>query len=291
MENNYKNLTIVIVLYDSDKLVLQSFEKLKNFQIIVVDNGKNDLILDKIKKYPNILKILSKNKNLGYARAINFAYENILTDFFLVINPDLVISEESIINLINVLKNNNDCAIAAPITTPDKDYYGIFPEKGKGVKRNQNEIKLCKILENSKIEGECCVDVAKGCALLINSSYFKKINMFNEKYFLFWEEIDFCRKVRKNKLSVIVTPKSEAHHAQESSSKKNLLTFSIRTYHHELSPLIYFGSKKLSKIIIWRLLKYIFRTFSYLLILNFKKSFSNFLKFLATFNYFIGIYG
>ena len=38
-----------------------------------------------------------------------------------------------------------------------------------------------------KLNGPCCVDVTKGCALLIKSENFRKINMFNEKFFLFWD--------------------------------------------------------------------------------------------------------
>ena len=66
-------------------------------------------------------------------------------------------------------------------------------------------------LLNSKIEGEVCVDVAKW-ALLIKTEEFKNIGGFNEKLFIFWEEIDLCRRFRSRKLSVIVTPKSNVKH-------------------------------------------------------------------------------
>ena len=109
--------------------------------------------------------------------------------------------------------------------------------------------------------------------------------MFNEKFFLFWEEIDLCKKFREKKFSIILSPEVIASHKGSGSTKNDLYTYIIRIYHHELSPLIYFKVNRFSKILYWRLFKYLFRTVSYFLILNIKKSLKNFLKFLATFNY------
>ena len=97
MNKIYKDITIVTVLYNSKKSAQSFFNNLENFRIIVVDNGKNEEILEKIKDYKNI-KIVSKNKNIGYGSAVNFAVRNVTTKFFLILNPDL-----KIINLIKPL--------------------------------------------------------------------------------------------------------------------------------------------------------------------------------------------
>ena len=82
MNKIYEDITIVTVLYNSAQINEIFFENLKNFKTIVVDNGKNEEILDKIKTYKNI-EVISKNKNLGYGNAVNFAFKNITTKFFL----------------------------------------------------------------------------------------------------------------------------------------------------------------------------------------------------------------
>ena len=61
----YKKITIVIVLYDSADLVLECFKSIKNFRIIIVDNGKNEKILKKIENDFNIEKIFISKKMLG----------------------------------------------------------------------------------------------------------------------------------------------------------------------------------------------------------------------------------
>ncbi len=290
MSPDLNKITVVLVLYNSQKKIIKNLEKIKNFKIVIVDNGKNDDIIENLKKFPNIEKILSKNKNLGYGRAINYAVENINTDFFLILNPDLSIDENSVEKLYSTLINNEDCAMVAPVTVPDKDFYGIFPEKGKGVARNKNEIKSCLMLEETKLAGETCVDVAKGCVLLLKKKFFEEVNKFDENYFLFWEEIDLCKKFRERKLSVIINTSVTALHNEGSSSENNILNFYIRNYHKELSPLIYFKNNRFSKFIFIRLFKYFFRAFGYLLILNFKNSLKNISKLMANLNYILNFY-
>ena len=288
MSKIYNEITIITVLYNSSEIVDSFFDSLKNFKIIVVDNGKNEKILERIKNFKNI-QVISKNKNLGYGRAINFAFDNISTNFFLVLNPDLSIDVSSIENMLNTLNQYNDCGMVAPVTLPDKDFYGAFPERNLKSVVSSNEIKSRELLLNSQIEGELCVDVAKGCALLINAKQFKNVGKFDERYFLFWEEIDLCRKFRLNKTCVIITPKSKAQHKQGKSSKSNFQNFLIKTFHNEYSPLIYFNVQKFESFHLRKIIKYLFRGFSYLVILNVKKSVINFVKLIANIKYFFDL--
>ena len=287
--SQYKNkdLTIIIVIYNSTDKIIDLLQQLHNFEIIIVNNGKNEHIISKIKAHKNVKSIISKEKNIGFGRGVNFAFENIDSKYFLVLNPDILINENDILKLLDIIINDKSCGIVSPLISSDSDSFGAFPEKGKGVERNLNQIKCSKMLVENTPSGNCCVDVTKGCVLLINSEFFKKVGMFNEKFFLFWEEIDLCKKFRKAKLSVILVPEIKVIHEEGTSSKNNLSNFIIRTFNKEISPLIYFKSKKLNLNLLVKILKYFFRTFSYLIILNLKNSLKNFLKLLATLSYIV----
>ena len=284
---NYKTLTIVIVIYNSSNAILDLLNNLKNFKIIIVDNGRNDHIIDKIKTHQNITNIISKNINIGFGKGVNLAFEKISSDYFLVLNPDITINEENINNLLDIIIKNEDCGIVSPLIIPDKDSFGAFPEKGKGINRNAIEKKSSQIQDKILPEGHCCVDVTKGCVLLIRSKHFRKVGMFDEKFFLFWEEIDLCKRFRKEKLSVIMAPEIKVTHNEGSSVKKNIRNFIIRNYYKELSPLIYFNVNKFNSSLYLKMIKYFLRTFAYLVLFNFKKSLSNVLKLTAIFNYLI----
>ena len=270
--SQYKNkdLTIIIVIYNSTDKIIDLLQQLNNFEIIIVNNGKNEHVISKIKAHKNVKSIISKEKNIGFGRGVNFAFENIDSKYFLVLNPDMLINENDILKLLEIIINDKSCGIVSPLISSDSDSFGAFPEKGKGVERNLNQIKCSKMLVENAPSGNCCVDVTKGCVLLINSEFFKKIGMFNEKFFLFWEEIDLCKKFRQAKLSVILAPEIKVIHQEGTSSKNNLSNFIIRTFNKEISPLIYFNSKKFNLNLLIKILKYFFRTFSYLTILNVK---------------------
>ena len=100
--NISNQITVVIVLYNSSNLIFDCLNSLNKFSIILVDNGKNLHLLEKLQKRKNI-KIISKNKNLGYAKAVNFAFEFIKSPYFLTLNPDITIDENSIFRLLETV--------------------------------------------------------------------------------------------------------------------------------------------------------------------------------------------
>ena len=283
--NMNNKITIVIVLYNSTELIIDCLKSLTKFNIIIVDNGKNCNLLDALERHKNI-KIISKNKNLGFGNAINFAFESVKTEFFFILNPDILIEEAAILKLLHTALNYENCAIVAPLNVPDLDSYGVLPEKRNLFEKNK-DFSLNIYDLKYEPEGEICVDVAKGCALLINSKYFKEVDFFTKKYFLFWEEIDLCRKFKKKKLSIIVNPSSVAYHNQGKSSKLTLYNYFLRSYHSELSPLYYFDVKINSAHIYKNMLKYFFRIFSYLCVLNIKNSLKNLSKLSANIAYLV----
>ena len=284
-KNNLLEITVIIVLYRSSNLVIDLLSKIKNLKIIIVDNGGNKNILDEIKSLNSDIKIVTAKKNIGFGKGINFAFQHVNTEYFIVLNPDLLIEEEDIKNLYRTIRTNQNCAIVAPITKPDRDFYGIFPEKGKGVKRTKEQNITAKKLDNQIIEGEFCTDVVKGCAMLIDSKIFKEIGMFDIRFFLFWEEIELCKRIREKKFSVIVCNNAFATHKSGLSSKQDLLTYFLRCYHNELSPFFYYNVKKMSLNLLWKMLKYFLRSFTYLGIFNIKNSIKNIAKFFAILNY------
>ena len=76
-------ITIVIVIYNSTDIIFNCLKHLNDFDIIIVNNGKNAKVLDKLSSKNNI-KIISPGKNVGMGKGANFAFESIQTDFFFI---------------------------------------------------------------------------------------------------------------------------------------------------------------------------------------------------------------
>jgi hypothetical protein len=97
--------------------------------------------------------------------------------------------------------------------------------------------------------------------------------------------MELARRIRLNKLSMILCQEASADHLQGTGTKKNIRSNYIKEYHAELSPLIYFKVDKKSFFLKKRIIKYLFRIFTYFLILNIKNCIKNLAKFSAIFYY------
>lgn len=281
----FEAVTIIVVLYKSTNIIFECLKNLRNFKIVIVDNGRNGTILEEIRSNYSSVKIIKNKKNLGFGKSVNKAVQEVGGEYFLILGPDCIVNENILEKLLDFAKKF-DAAAVGPWIKDDKSCYGLLPEKGKNIPRNELQKKSAELLNNKKPDGECCVEVHKSAALLIEKRKFIDIGMFNESYFLFWEEIDLCRKYLKMKQSIILSPNIEVIHKESSSVKNDLNTFLLKIFHHELSPLIYFGVGKLSKIIYIRIFKYFIRGILYLLVFNVKNSLKNFVKLAAVFSYF-----
>jgi len=289
MKNNLlDDVTAILVLYKSTEVIFNCLNNLNNIKLIIVDNGGNIEILSEIKKKYKLHKILEPKKNLGLGKASNLALKEINTKYTLSVNPDSVIKEKDIEILINCLQKYNSCAIAVPqIYNDNKIFcgYGIFPEKGKGIIRNECEQNICNALDNHSLTGDVCLDTAEASVMLLNNEIIKEIGFFDEKYFMYWEDMELFRRVRHKKCSVILSSSAFALHNKSRSVKRNYYTDFIINYNSELSPFIYFNIDKKSFFLYKRLFLYFGRFMGYLLIFNINKSLRNLARFSAVSSY------
>ena len=116
-DNLYKEITIVLVLYEEDfKLINQCLENIKNFNIVIIDNAGNKKLKQKINKKFNIIEYVLNPKNVGYSKAVNQGINLCFTDYVFVYQADCMMSIKSIEILFNAHKkcwsfNDNSCDI------------------------------------------------------------------------------------------------------------------------------------------------------------------------------------
>ena len=276
---NLDKVTAVIVLYDASNIVLDCIKNLENTKLIIVDNGRNDPeLIDEIKKSKNLFKYIKTEKNLGFGKGCNLAYKEVKTEFTLFIEADVIINIKNIQNLISSFLRYPKAAITAPVLC---DSNGKNIDKLENLPEYYSNNKDKKIQEinnrlfNSKIEGDVCVNFCWAAIFLTNNKIIDQVGLFDEKYFLFWEDFDLCRRLRKLKIPIIKSFNSFAEHKVAKSTTNSLKTYFIIQKYHILSSYIYFGVDKKDKKLIKKLLLYVFRSFAYLFILNIKKSIKN----------------
>ena len=173
-----EEITFVITTFKSEKIINDCLNSLpvSSPKIIVENSGNNKMKLNLEKNYSNLDCLIMK-ENLGYGKANNIGLSKCKTDFAFILNPDAKLPSNSLKEILDLLKNQDFC-IASPIEAYDQSKK--FNEK--------------KYLE---------VDFVRGFAMVLN---LKKMNFgfFDEKIFLYLEEIDLCKRAIENKQRILL---------------------------------------------------------------------------------------
>jgi GT2 family glycosyltransferase len=175
-------LTIILVSFFSTNRIKKILNKINsNNKIIIVENSLSGEFKKYVESnYKNVRVIIPK-RNLGNGGGINFAIKKIKTRFALYLDIDVTITQKIVKKLYQVAQKKKQWAIIAP------NLKGIKYNKKFFIKKNSYP----NISEMSFVEG---------CCLLFNLPTLKKIGLFDEKIFLYYEENDlYLRCLKKNK--------------------------------------------------------------------------------------------
>ena len=212
-DNLYNKITIVLVLYEEEfKLINKCLESIKHFNIIIIDNAGNKKLKKQINKNFNILKYILNSKNVGYSKAVNQGINLCFTDYVFVYQADCIMSMKSIEILFKAHKRYDNCFLVSP-TTYDLNSKLTFngstsPEKNLG-----NEV--------IQLEGDICVDTIVTAAYLFKKSDMIDIGFFDENFFIYFLDFDFCRTVHNKKKSIIQVFDSKTIHVHGDLKIKN----------------------------------------------------------------------
>lgn len=191
-----KDIVVVIVTFRSQNVIFKCLKYLKAFKkILILDNSNDKNLKIKIEKKFKNLKVYLSNKNLGYAGGNNFLLKKVKTKYALILNPDAFIFKNDLKKLIQIKK-----------TLPSD--FGIFGEK--------NGAKILKKRKNNNTFFEC--EYVKGFFMLVNLLALKKINYFDDNFFMYMEEIDLCKRLREIDYKIYSSNMIKIRHIGEGSS-------------------------------------------------------------------------
>ena len=281
----YNDITLIIVCFNSYKLIKKNLSEISKFKTIIVDNSKSDEIRLLVKGVKNI-KYIKTKKNLGYGKGNNLGVSESKTPFILILNPDILVESESIKILYNSYFNYENVGILAPSL-----YDNNNNRRSNGSLSYINKEKISKknILNNQKAEGNTCYQFVVGCAFLIKKDFFDKIGGFDKDLFMYFEDNDICDKTLEKNKSIIEIPESKMIHLQGLSADNSFLQSCKLSIIHKVSEYIYYKKKtnflNLYRKILVNFFDYFQRFLVNLLLLRFEKSFKNFLRIISIFLY------
>lgn len=234
------DLSVIIVNYNGLKYLQECFyslcDKLKNtsFEIIVIDNNSSDESTSFIKEnYPNIFLIESKI-NLGFGKGNNEAVKYAKGKYLLLINNDTIVIDNLKPVLEHLKSDNSIGVVGIKMLNKHSEYLqsaGKFPNP-------RNMFQLKKLLRLGKEfetgifnKNSYEVDWLAGSFLMLSKQIYQEIGGFDKDYFMYVEDVDFCKKIAESGYKRIFLPTfSYIHFVGFSNSKKPLLITGYEIY-------------------------------------------------------------
>ena len=221
---------------------LSSLDKItyKNCTIIVVNNGSNDLT--NINKHiRHKIQVIKAPSNLGFARGNNLGIREAIknrADYVLLLNDDTVVSSDFLNILVATGENHLDVGMLGP-----KIYYFDEPRElwfaGAKFDRQTGLIFVShsnEIGNNRKDEKPEESDYITGCALLVKKTLIDIIGLLDERFFLYWEDVDWGLRAKKAGFANWVIP--NAHIWHKVSVSTGGMESPLRAYHKTRSHLV-----------------------------------------------------
>ncbi len=226
---NYQNSKSLKCCLDS---IYQTIEEI-DLEVIIVDNSEEDPGLKSIKEnYPKV-HIVDNPTNVGFSKANNQAASIALGEFLFILNPDTILKKNTVNSMFKHISSHQEIGVLGPkVLNPNGSLqYSCrrYPTLWTGLFNRysilsrfypQNRFTSHYLMLDFDHNDTTPVDWLSGCCLMISKSIFKKINGFDENYFLFNEDIDLCRMVHKTGKKVVYFPEAKVFHKVSTSNSK-----------------------------------------------------------------------
>ena len=181
----FNDITVVITTFKSEHIIFKCIDSIPvNLKIIIVENSNDIEFKRKVEAHSSNVQCFLLNQNRGYSSGNNFGLAKVKTKYGLLLNPDTRLTEDSLNNFFLTISNYPNFSIIAPN------------------QENKQKLKRSNITE---------VDDIKGFAIFFNMKKFNNI-FFDENFFLYFEEIDLCKRIKNNNGLILIDSKIIIEH-------------------------------------------------------------------------------
>lgn len=224
-------LDIILVSYNTAEYTKRAIESVyaethdTKFKIIMVDNNSSDNSVELIsKEFPHV-EIIQTGKNLGFAGGVNIGTNASDSEYILLLNPDTVILDNAIDQIMSFAQNNNSSGIWGGITLNNDLSLNLNNARARLSSKTLlfSALGLSKIFNNSCFfnhdnygcwdrKSERDVDVVTGCFFLTPRTLWEELEGLDETFFMYAEEADYCIRAIKKGYQPRITPKARIIH-------------------------------------------------------------------------------
>lgn len=220
-------LSIIIVTWNTANITIKCVQTVKkylkclNYEIIVVDNGSSDNTVALLKKEGGVV-IIENKANLGFGKGSNIAASKAKGNYLLFLNSDMELLDNELKNMFDYINSHPNIGLIGPkfLNVDLSEQGSVFPPQTfcnafKEFWLDQNT--YSKYVPQSKTPEE--VFSISGGALMIKRSLFEKIGGWDKRYYMFYEDLELCRQVKKLGYKIFFYPQCRFIHRHGASGK------------------------------------------------------------------------
>lgn len=246
------SLDIVVVNWNAGRQLWECLESIvgasrKDVQlmrVMVVDNASRDGSLDRIDRLPLPLNIIRNEENMGFAAACNKGAKSSAADYLLFLNPDTRLAEDSLIKPLSFMEHSENWRVGIMgIQLVDEDSRvsrtctrfpkpSMFFSKMLGLDRLSPRFFPSHFMTEWDHSGSCEVEHVIGAFFLVRRFLFEELGGFDERFFVYLEDLDFSLRARQAGYSSYYLAGSQAYHKGGGTSeqvKAQRLFYSLRS--------------------------------------------------------------
>lgn len=196
-------------------------------EVIIVDNASSDDTVLKINQFIHQLKtvncqLITNSSNFGFSRACNLGARIATAEYLLFLNSDMEMIDNHLIDAVEYIQKNSAVGILAPqFLNPDLSIQGsVFPPQTPLNAFKEFWLKqpaYSKYYPQSK--SPVSVNSVSGGAILISKKDFRLAGGWNESYFMYYEDLDFCRSLSAINKKIIYFPRWQVVHRHGASGR------------------------------------------------------------------------
>lgn len=221
-----KKAGVIIVTYNAEKYIQDCIASViktgyAHLKIVVIDNASSDNTIKILQLFGDSVEIITNKSNKGYAQANNQGLrylEKQQCDYFILLNPDTVVSQDLIEELLKGFDSKGVGAVSPIITyhqNPQIIWYAggdfnkiFFYTRHPGMNTPLNNLNLKSFT----------TDFTTGCCMMISNTALKQIGYLDEELGAYFEDVDYCLRLKEQRLKCLMVPKQLVTHRVSSAT-------------------------------------------------------------------------
>ncbi len=224
------DLSIIITNWNTRQLLLDCISsvyqtvRLASFEIYVVDNGSSDQSVEAVQQEYPAVRVIANDRNVGFAAANNLALRRVNGAYAVLLNSDTLLKEGALDRMLHFMESHPEAGMCGPQLLfrdgSKQTSTGVFPELfSELASKSMSKLFLTVRPEQAFSGSTSIVDFIIGACMFVRKKAIDEAGMLDEDYFFFYEEIDWCFRMKRAGWQVFHLPNIEVYHFGGQSTK------------------------------------------------------------------------